>query len=156
MRLTDLSGSPRLIMHAIFHILEFWALAFVSLCMTLVLLNIFWDLIDQDLCLKTLGKEATIAAIASFIEAISFWLLLSLGPAAIRAMIIPGLIIGLIYKIAHLEDWTRYEIICLLFFQLIISLIGAALLTGHFAMAISIVIIFAVALAVVAAFVKGL
>ena len=34
-------------MHAVLHILEFWALAFVSLSATLVLLNIFWDLISK-------------------------------------------------------------------------------------------------------------
>jgi hypothetical protein len=73
-----------------------------------------------------------------------------------RAMILPGLVVGIIYKIAHLEDWSHYEIICLLFFQLVVSFIGAATLTGHFVMAISIAVTFALALAIVAAFVKGL
>ena len=131
-------------------------LAFVSLSARLVLLNIFWDLIDEDLGLKSLGSEAVLASIASFIEAISFWWLLSIGPAAMRAMILPGLVVGIIYKIAHLEDWSHYEIICLLFFQLVVSFIGAATLTGHFVMAISIAVTFALALAIVAAFVKGL
>jgi hypothetical protein len=143
-------------MHAVLHILEFWALAFVSLSATLVLLNIFWDLIEQDLCLKTFGKEAVIAGIASFIEAIGLWLIIKFVPTASLAMILPGLLVGLIYKIAHFENWGHYEIICLLFFQLVLSLVGTALLTGHFAMAIPTVIIFAVALAVVIAFVKGL
>jgi len=35
--------------------LGFWAPAFASLCVTLVLLNIFWDLIEQDLCLQVLS-----------------------------------------------------------------------------------------------------
>jgi hypothetical protein len=142
--------------HALLQILEFWGLAFMSLGVTLGLLNIFWELIEQDLCLRTLGKEAVIAGIASLVEAVGIWLLLPLGPIGMRAMIIPGLIVGLINKIAHLEDWSHYEIICLLFFQLVVSLVGAALLTGHFFMAISVAIVFAVALAVVAAFVKGL
>ena len=63
-------------MHAALRILEFWALAFVSLSVTLVLLNIFWDLIGQDLCLKTLGTEAATAGFASLIEAVSLWLII--------------------------------------------------------------------------------
>src|SRR5580692_8724840 len=121
-------------MHAALRILEFWMLAFVSLSVTLALLNIFWDLIEQDLCLKTFGKEAVIAGIASFIEAIGLWLIIKFVPTASLAMILPGLLVGLIYKIAHFENWGHYEIICLLFFQLVLSLVGTALLTGHFAM----------------------
>jgi hypothetical protein len=143
-------------MHTFFQILEFWALAFVSLCVTLVLLNIFWDLIEQDLCLQSLGKESVIAGIASLVEAIGLWLLLPLGLMGMRAMIVPGLIVGLIYKISHLEDWSRYEIICLLLFQLIISLIGAGLFMGHFAMAITTAAVFAGVLAIIIGFVRGL
>src|ERR1700733_5867273 len=117
--------SVRKLMHAALHILEFWALGFVSLAVTLAVLNIFWNLIGQDLCLKTLGKEANIAGFASLVEAIGLWLLLPLGSMGMRGMIIPGLIVGLIYKVAHFEDWSRIEIICLLMFQLIISTAGA-------------------------------
>jgi hypothetical protein len=158
MRLTDSFVSPMPIMHAALHIFEFWALAFVSLCATLVLLDIFWDLIEQDLCLQTLGKEAVIAGIASLIEAIGLWLILTFAnsPLGMRGMIIPGLFVGVIYKIAHFEDWTRYEIICLLMFQLIVTTIGAGLLMAHFAMAITVAIIFAFILAVIAGFVRGL
>ena len=145
-------------MRVALHILEFWVLAFASLSLTLVLLNVFWNLMEQDLCLKTLGKEAVIASIASFIEAISLWLILTFANSAIgmRAMIIPGLIVGLIYKIAHLEDWTHYEIIYLLLFQLIVTTICAALLTAHFAMAITVGIIFVIALALTASFMRNL
>ena len=145
-------------MHAILHILEFWALGFASLSATVVLLNIFWDLIEQDLCLKTLGKEAAIAGFASFIEAIGLWLILTFAnsPMGMRGMIIPGLIVGLIYKIAHFEDWSRIEIVCLLLFQLIVTVIGAALLTAHFAMAITTMIVFAITLAIIASFMRSL
>jgi hypothetical protein len=145
-------------MHTVLHILEFWILAFLSLSATLVLLNIFWNIIEQDLCLKTLGKEAAIAGVASFIEAIGLWLILTFAnsPIGMRGMIIPGLIVGVIYKVAHFEDWTRYEIICLLMFQLMLTTIGAGLLTAHFAMAITVAIIFAIILAVTASFVRGL
>jgi hypothetical protein len=145
-------------MHAALHILEFWSLAFVSLCATLVLLNVFWDLIGQDLCLKTLGKEAVIAGIASFIEAIGLWLIVTFinSPLGMRAMIIPGLMVGVIYKIAHFEDWSRYEIICLLMFQLVVVLVGACLLLAHFGTAIIIAIIFGIVLAVIVGFLRGL
>jgi hypothetical protein len=145
-------------MHAAFHIIEFWVPAFLSLSATLVLLNIFWNLIEQDLCLKTLGKEAVIAGIASFIEAIGLWLILTFAnsPMGMRGMIIPGLIVGVIYKVAHFEDWTRYEIICLLMFQLVVTTIAAGLLTAHFAMAITVAVVFATILAVIASFMRGL
>lgn len=143
-------------MHAALHILEFWALAFVSLAATLVLLNVFWNLIEQDLCLKTLGKEAALVGIASFIEAIGLWLLLPLGPGAMRAMILPALLVGVIYKVAHYEDWTRYEIICLLMFQLIIVFAGACLLVGHFSAAIGTLVALGVVLAIAASFLRSL
>ena len=143
-------------MHAAIHILEFWALAFVSLAATLVLLNIFWNLIEQDLCLKTLGHEAVLVGVASLIEAIGLWLLLPLGPGAMRAMILPGLLVGVIYKVAHYEDWTRYEIICLLMFQLIIVFAGASLLVGHFATAIGILVALGAVLAIAASFLRSL
>ena len=156
----DLQIAPAIqpIMRVALHILEFWVLAFASLSLTLVLLNVFWNLMEQDLGLKTLGKEAVIAGIASFIEAIGLWLILTFANSAIgmRAMIIPGLIVGLIYKIAHLEDWTHYEIFCLLLFQLVVTTICAALLTAHFAMAITVGIIFAIALALTATFMRSL
>jgi hypothetical protein len=147
--------------HAILQILIFWVFAFVSLCATIVLLNLFWDLIEQDLALHELGREMIIAGVASFVEASGLWLILrfthGLPPnATTGALVVPGFIVGLIYKINHLEDWSHYEIIGLLFFQLIIALVGAGLLTGHFAMATTVAIIFAIVLAVIASFVRGL
>jgi hypothetical protein len=71
-------------------------------------------------------------------------------------MLIPFLIVGLIYKISHLEDWSHYEIICLVLFQLIVVAIGASLFLGNFAAAFGIFIVFAVVLAIIAAFIRGL
>ena len=139
-------------MHVALHILEFWGLGFVSLAVTLVLLNIFWDLIGQDLCLKSLGKEAFIAGIASLVEAMGLWLIISFVPSAVQALFIPALIVAIIYKISHLEDWSHYEIVCLLFFQLVVSLIGLGLFAGHFVMAITTAIIFTVVLTIIAVF----
>jgi hypothetical protein len=157
MLFADSSGSQTPIMHIAFHILEFWALAFVSLGATLVLLNFFWNVIEQDLCLKTLGKEAIIAGVASLIEAVGLWLIITFvnSPSGMRGMIIPALMVGLIYKVAHFEDWSRVEVLCLLIFQLLIATIGAALLTADFAMAFTVLIVFGIALGVVAIFIRG-
>ncbi len=128
----------------------------MSLGLAILLLNIFWNLIEQDLDLKDLSREAIIAGVASMIEAVGLTLLIPLGARGLQAMLVPFLIVGLIYKISHLEDWSHYEIICLLLFQLIIVAIVASLCLGNFTAAFGIFIVFAVALAVVAAFVKGL
>jgi len=138
------------------HILIFWALAFVTLGMALLVLNVFFALIEDDLTLQSLGKEALIAAVASLIEAASVWVVITFIPLGARALFIPALIVGLIYKITHLEDWSHYEIILLLLFQVVIAAVGASLLSGHFAAAIGILFIFAVCLAVTVAFMRGL
>jgi hypothetical protein len=137
------------------HILIFWALAFVTLGMALLLLNIFFALIEDDLTLQSLGKEALIAAVASLIEGASVWVVVTFIPMGARGLFIPALIVVLIYKVTHLEDWSRYEIISLLLFQLVIAAFGASLLSGHFAVAIGILFIFAVCLAVTVVFMRG-
>ena len=143
-------------MQSALHILIFWALAFVTLGMALLVLNVFFALIEDDLTLQSLGKEALIAAVASLIEAASVWVVITFIPLGARALFIPTLIVGLIYKITHLEDWSHYEIILLLLFQVVIAAVGASLLSGHFAAAIGILFIFAVCLAVTVAFMRGL
>lgn len=148
-------------MHTAIKLLEFWVLAFVSLAVAIVLLKIFWELIEQDLYLKNLGWEIIIAAIAALVEAVSLWLVITYfhgtPPGWIaKILIVPALIVALIYKACHFEDWSRYEIFCLLFSQLIIALIGASLLTAHFGMALAVLLIFGTALAVIAAFMRGL
>ena len=143
-------------MQSALHILIFWALAFVTLGMALLVLNVFFALIEDDLTLQSLGKEALIAAVASLIEAASVWVVITFIPLGARALFIPALIVGLIYKITHLEDWSHYEIILLLLFQVVIAAVGASLLSGHFAAAFGILFIFAVCLAVTVAFMRGL
>ncbi|MGD0088265.1 MAG: hypothetical protein ABSC24_14205, partial [Verrucomicrobiota bacterium] len=134
----------------------FWALAFLTLGIALLLLNIFFALIEEDLTLQSPGREALIAAVASLIEGASVWVVVTFIPLGARGLIIPALMVGLIYKVTHLEDWSRYEIISLLLFQLVIAAVGASLLSGHFAAAIGILFIFAVCLAVTVVFMRGL
>jgi hypothetical protein len=143
-------------MQSALHLLIFWVLAFVTLAMALVLLSVFFALIEDDLTLQSAGKEAIIAAVASLIEGASVWVVVTFIPLGARALFIPALMVGFIYKVTHLEDWSRYEIILLLLFQLVISAIGATLIFGHFAAALGILFVFGICLAVIIAFMRGL
>jgi hypothetical protein len=143
-------------MHSAIQLLIFWALAFLTLCTALVLLNIFYNLIGDGLELLSLGKEIAIAGVASLVEAAGLWLVVILVPAASRAMIIPVIIVALIYKVAHHEDWSRYEILLLLMFQVVIGCLGASLIFGHFETAIIILVGFGIVLAIIAAFARSL
>ena len=142
------------------HILIFWALAFVTLGLALLLLNIFFALIENDLTLHGLGQEAAIAAVAALIEGAGVWVVATFlplgGPFISSRLFIPALIVGFIYKVTHLEDWSHYEIISLLLFQLVISAFGACLFSGHFSAAFGILIVFAIGLAVTVVFMRGL
>lgn len=142
-------------MRATLQLLEFWALAFVTLGVAVVLLNIFYGLIGNDLTLHSIGKEAAIAATASLVEGASVWLVLAFIPAAGRALIVPALIVGLIYKLSHLEDWSRYDVLLLLGFQMAIGGFAVSLLIGHFATAFTILFVFAAALVIYGSFAKS-
>jgi hypothetical protein len=143
-------------MHAAIQLLGFWALAFITLGLAVVLLGIFSGLIGNDLELHSLGKEAAIAATASLIEALSLWLILTYIPSAARAMILPALIVSLVYKVGHFEDWSGFDVFLLMVFQLVIASVGMALRFGHFQTAILILMGFAFILAVIAGFTRGL
>jgi len=90
-------------MHSAVRILEFWALAFVTLGAALVLLNVFFSAVGNDIELHSLRTEAIIGAIASLIEGTSVWVILTVIPAAARALFIPILIVGLLYRLSHLR-----------------------------------------------------
>ncbi len=147
-------------MQSALHIVELASLAFVTLCAALLLLNIFFALIENDLVLHSLGKEAAIAAVAALIEGASAWVIVTFlplgGPFIVSRLFIPALIVGTIYKVTHLEDWSRYDIMALLLFQLIIAAFGACLFVGHFSAAFIILVAFFICLAVTYAFMKGL
>jgi hypothetical protein len=127
--------------HVALKILEFWAIAFLTLALALMVLNVIWAAIDYDLALHNLGKELFIAGVASFLEGASVAAMIILIPAnflpvAIRALFIPAIIVGLIYKAAHYEDWSRYEVFLLLIFQILIIGVCLFLLAGHFGLAV--------------------
>ena len=143
-------------MHIAMHLLGFWAIAFATLAAALVLLNIFDGLIGNDLILHSAGKEAVIAGFASLVEGGSLWLVVSFVPSAVRALIIPAMIVALIYKVGHLEDWSRYDVSMLLLFQGVLGGVIVCLFVGQFLTALVVVLVFVFALAVIAGFVRGL
>jgi hypothetical protein len=134
----------------------FWALAFITLCAALVLLNIFYTLIGNDLTLRSVGQEAALAGVASLIEGASGWLVVSFLPGAVRALFIPALIVAILYKVGHLEDWGRYDILLLFLFQIVLGSSGGFLLFGHFQTALVILGVFGAVLAIIASFARDL
>lgn len=81
---------------------------------------------------------------------------MSFIPAAGRTLIIPAIIVALIYKITHLEDWGRYDVFMLLVFQVVIGCLGASLIFGLFQTAGVILFGFVAVLAVIASIAKSL
>ena len=102
-------------------ILILWVGAFGTLCAAILLLNTCWATAGYDLCLRSAGSEAVIAGAASLIEAASVWAVATFVPQGSLGLLIPALVVAAIYRITHVEDWSRYEIICLLLFQVAIS-----------------------------------
>ena len=124
-------------------------------------MSIFGNVIESDMEVFSLGKEAAIAGIASLIEAAGVWLIvLYISPAyrggALRAMVVPLIIVAIIYKITHLESWSVFESGLLLAFQVAIGCLIASLISGHFLAAIMVVVVWGIILATVASFAKSL
>jgi hypothetical protein len=143
-------------MHTALQLVLFWALAFATLIAALVLLNIFYALIDNDLGLRTVKEEALIAGLAALVEGGSVWLVISFVPNAARALFIPALIVGVIYKCSHLEDWSSKDIALFLVFQFVIAWSVMLLFSHHFKEPIVILLVFGGFLAVVASFARSL
>ena len=148
-------------MHAAIELAAFWAVAFLTLCVAVTLLSIFCGVIESDMELLSLGKEVAVAGIASLIEAATIWLIVLFIPAmyrglALRAMIIPLIIVALIYRVAHLESWSVFEAGLLLAFQVAMGCLIASVISGYFMAAIMVVVTFGIILAVVAGFAKSL
>ena len=90
---------------------QYWALAFVTLSAALVLLNFFCSLIDSDLDMHSVGKEAAVAGVALAVQGADFWLSASLFQGQpFRRLVIPGLIVTIVYWLAHRPEWRGYEV----------------------------------------------
>jgi len=137
-------------------ILAFWFFAFVTLCSALVLLNIFDGAIGNDLFLHGAGKEAAIAAAASLVEGAGVWLILHYVPTASQALVVPFLIVAMIYKVGHFEDWSKGDVLMLACFQAATGFFAASLLGGHFQAAFFVLVMFAAFLALFASFARSL
>src|SRR5438445_9758905 len=135
----------------------YWALPFVTLCLALVLLSLFYRFIECDLDLHSFRKEVVIAAIASAVQGAGFWFSASLFHGdPFRRLGIPGAIVGIIYWVAHLEDWSGYEIGGIAYFQAAVVIAGLSLVRGEFALGALILGLFAVGLAIIASIAKSL
>lgn len=143
-------------MHAAIQLFLFWALALATLVAALVVLNVYYALIGNDLNLRSIRQEAFIAVIASFVEGGSVWLVLTFARSAARALFIPVLIVAIIYKCGHLEDWSRNDIVLFLVFQTVIAWSVALLFSGNFKEPIIIWLVFGVFLAIVGSFARSL
>jgi hypothetical protein len=132
-----------------------WAFAFVTLAAAVALLRVYYGLIGKDLILRSLGQEAALAGIASMIEAGSVWSVVTFVPTAAQALFIPMLLVAILYKVCHLEDWSRYDILFLLVFQMFIGFVGTSLFSGHFQTALILVLAFGGALALLANIVRS-
>ena len=143
-------------MHPALILLGLWIFAFVSLCLALLLLNLYSNLIDYDFTLHGLRKEAILASICSLIEAASVWIVVTYLPGATRALILPALMVFVIYMLAHLEDWNRFDPGLVLIFQFVIAGAVLAMFAGYFGAAAIIVTVFAGVLTVIASITKGL
>jgi len=142
-------------MHAVLMFILVWSLAFISLASAIVLLNIYYSAIGNDLTLRNVGQEAIIAGIASLIEGASAWVIISVLPSAARAMAVPAIVVAILYKFTHLEDWNRYDIGLLLLFQLVLTASVGLLFIGRFEAALVVTAVFGGFLAVIGSFVRS-
>jgi hypothetical protein len=138
------------------HFFGYWVAAFVTLCLGLVLLSVFYRLIDSELGLHGLGKEAAIAGVASFFQGLGAWLIFTYAPGAGRAMLIPGLMAAIIYKLSHLSDWSGYEMGGIFLFQMVLWSVGALLFSGEFKIALAVLLAFGIGLSIIASLAKTL
>jgi hypothetical protein len=143
-------------MHPALQLLLFWVAAFVTLSLSVVLLHLYSNVIDSDATLNSLRAELILAAVVSLMEGASVWAIFTFVPAAVRALFLPALVVALIYKIAHFETWSRYDVSLLLLFQLVLGGSAVLVLTGHFGPALLLLFICGLCLAALAAMVRNL
>jgi hypothetical protein len=137
--------------------LRFWAMSLVTLIVALVLLSVFYRLIDSNLGLYGLGKEFVVAVLASLVQGTGIWFARSLVPGGgLRSLVVPAIIVSFIYYLAHHEnDWSGYETGGILSFQTVVWSIGFFMLAGEFKTAGIILAIFVASLAIIGGIAKS-
>jgi hypothetical protein len=137
--------------------LQYWALAFVALSASLLLLNLFCGFIDSDINFHSVGKEALVAAVASAVQGAGFWFSASLFQGQpFRRLVIPGVIVAIIYWLTHLPDWSGYEVGGIAYFQMALLAAGLCLVGGEIQLAVMILGLFIVGLVIIAGIAKSL
>jgi len=138
--------------------LRFWGLSFITLSVALVLLSVFYRLIDTDLGLKGWGKEAVIAVIASLVQGAGLWVTASIIPGGgLRSQVIPCILVAIIYYATHIEkEWDGYEMSGIFSFQMVVWSVGFFTLTGDFKIAAVVLTGFVGALLIIGNSAKGL
>ena len=115
------------------YLLAFWAGALVSLCIAVLALNVFTNVIETDSEFMSLKKELILAIVVSGIEATGVWLLAAYVPAASgRGIFLPLIVAGLLYQIAHYDSWGRFEMPLLLIFQFVIVVASVSFFLGYY------------------------
>ena len=136
---------------------QFWALAFVTLSVALMVLSAFCRFVDPDLELLGPTREGIVALVASAAQGGGYWFSASLFPGhPFHRMVIPGMIVAIIYWLTHLEEWSGYEIGGIAYFQGAILSVGLLLVHGEYQLAILISAAFMVGLAIIAGIAKSL
>jgi hypothetical protein len=133
-----------------------WGLAFIDLSAALLLLTRYYDWINQGLMLRSVRQEAAIAGIASLVLGGSVWLIACFVPSAARALYGPELVVAFIYKVTHMQDWSRYEIILLLLFQIMLGCSAGLLISGLTVSAVFLWIVFGGILAIIGSLLRRL
>jgi hypothetical protein len=136
---------------------EYWGLALLSLCLAVPATALYYRCLDSDLDLHRWPKEFMIAAVASIFQGAGFWLSASLfNGDPFRRLVIPGAIAGFVYYIAHLEDWSGYEIGAITFFQMMVLVTGLGICYGSWKLTALILALCVGALVFIGLFVKRL
>lgn len=132
--------------------------SFVTLSVAVVLMSVFYRLIDSDLGLKGWGKETVIAVIASMVQGAGLWVTDSIMPGGgLRSQFVPTLLVAIIYYVTHIEnDWDSYEMGGILSFQMVVWCVGFFMLTGEPKIAAIVLGSFVGALVIIGNSAKGL
>ena len=122
-----------------------------------MLLNFFCSLIDSDLDMDSVGKEAAVAGVASAVQGADFWLSASLFQGQpFRRLVIPGLIVTNVYWLAHRPEWRSYEVGGIAYFQMALLATGLCLVRGGIQLAVMFLGLFIVGLFIIAGIAKSL
>ena len=137
--------------------LRFWGASFVTLSIALVLMSVFYRLIDCDLGLHGWAKETVLAVIASMFQGVGLWVVYSIAPnGGYRSQVIPTIFVAIIYYATHTgKDWDGWEMTGILLFQVAVSMIGFFALTGELKLAAVVLVSFLGALLIIGKSAKG-